>query len=67
MERRDKQIPFGESNIYNATSKSLLYHRKDPEKRVDLLLGPKGISAVNTGGTTIHSGLRIEPETMEPC
>ena len=43
----------------------MLYHRKDPEKRVDLLLGPKGISAVNTGGTTIHSGLRIEPETME--
>ena len=26
-----------------------------------LLLGPTGISAVNIGGTTIHSGLEIKP------
>ena len=47
--------------IYNAISKTLLYHCKDPEKPRVLLLGPTGISAVNIGGTTIHSGLGIKP------
>ena len=39
----------------------MLYHCKDPEKPRFLLLGPTGISAVNIGGTTIHSRLGIEP------
>ena len=43
--------------IYNAISKILIYHCKDPEKPRVLLLGSTGISAVNIGGTTIHSGL----------
>ena len=47
--------------IYNAILKTLLYHCKDPEKPRVLLLGPTGISAVNIGGTTIHSGLGIKP------
>ena len=47
--------------IYNAISKTLLYHCKDPEKPRVLLLGPTGISAVNIGRTTIHSGLGIKP------
>ena len=47
--------------IYNAISKTLLYHSKDPEKPRVLMLGPTGISAVNIGGTTIHSGLGIKP------
>ena len=47
--------------IYSAISKRLLYHCKGPEKPRDLLLGPTGISAVNIGGTTIHSGLGIKP------
>ena len=55
----------GKSNlvkvIYNAISKTLLYHCKDTEKPKVLLLGPTGISAVNIGGTTIHSGLAIKP------
>ena len=33
----------------------------DPEKPIVLLLGPTGISAANTGGTTIHSGPAIKP------
>ena len=33
--------------IYNAKSRILLYHWKDPEKRRVLLLGPTGISAIN--------------------
>ena len=41
----------------------MLYHRKDPEKPRVLLLGPTGISVVNIGGPTIHSGLRIKPRT----
>ena len=57
----------GKSNlvkvIYNAISKTLLYHCKDTEKPKVLLLGPTGISAVNIGGTTIHSGLAIKPGT----
>ena len=42
--------------IYNAISKTLLYHCKDPEKDRVPLLGSTGISAVNIGGTTILSG-----------
>ena len=42
--------------IYNAISKTLLYHCKDPEKDRAPLLGSTGISAVNIGGTTILSG-----------
>ena len=49
--------------IYNAISKTLLYLCKDPEKPRVLLLRPTGISAVNIGGTTIHSGLAIKPGT----
>ena len=47
--------------IYNAISKTLLYHSKDPEKPRVLMLGPTGISAVNISRTTIHSGLGIKP------
>ena len=47
--------------IYDAISKTLLYHCKDPEKPRVLLLGRTGISAVNIGGTTIHSALAIKP------
>ena len=32
----------------------------DPEKPRVLLLGPTGISVVNIGGGTIHSGLGIK-------
>ena len=41
----------------------MLYHCKDPEKPRVPLLGPTGISTVNIGGTTIHSGLAIKPGT----
>ena len=41
----------------------MLYHCKDPEKPRVLLLGPTGISVVNIGRPTIHSGLRIKPRT----
>ena len=41
----------------------LLYHCEVPEKPRVLLLGPTGISAVNIGGTTIHSCLAIKPGT----
>ena len=47
--------------IHNAISKSLLYDCKDPEKPRVLLIGPTGISAVNIGDTTIHSGVGIKP------
>ena len=47
--------------MYNATSKTLLYHCKDPAKPRVLLLGPIEISAVNISQTTIHSGLGIKP------
>ena len=47
--------------IYNAISKTLLYLCKDTEKPKVFLLGPTGKQAVNIGGTTIHSGLEIEP------
>ena len=49
--------------IYNAISKTLLYHCKDPEKSRVLFFGLTGISAVNIGRTTIHSGLGIKPGT----
>ena len=49
--------------IHNAILKTLLYHCKDPEKPRVFILGPTGISAVNIGGTTIHSGLGIKPRT----
>ena len=49
--------------IYNIISKTLLYRCKDPEKTKFLLLGVTGISAVNIGGTTTHSGLAINPGT----
>ena len=42
-------------------SKTSLYHSKDSEKSSVLILGPTGISAVNIGGTAIHSGLGIKP------
>ena len=41
--------------IYKSRSKTLLYHCKDPGEPRVLLLGPTEISAVNIGGTTIHS------------
>ena len=49
--------------MYNAISKTLLYHCKNTDKPRDLLLGSLGISAVDTAGTTIHSGLAIKPGT----
>ena len=50
--------------IYDVISKTSLCHCKDPEKPRVLLLGPIGTSAVNIGGTTIHSGLGIKPGRM---
>ena len=47
--------------IYDVIPKTLLYHCKDPGKLRVILLGPTRISAVNIGGTTIHSGLGIKP------
>ena len=49
--------------IDNGTSKTLLYHCKDPVKARVLLLGPTGISAVNAGRTPIHSDFGIKPGT----
>ena len=49
--------------IYNAKSKSLLYHCKEFDKPRVLLLGPSGILAVNIAGTTIHCGFGIKAET----
>ena len=46
--------------IYNAVSKTLLYHCKNPEKPKFFLLRPKGIPIVNIGGTSIHSGLAVK-------
>ena len=48
-------------NIYQSVSKKLLYHGGDLDKPCVLLLGPTGISAVNLGGTAIHSTLGIKP------
>ena len=47
--------------IYQVVSTELLYHSKEPDKPRVLVLGPTGISAVNIGGTTIHSGLGMKP------
>ena len=47
--------------IYQVVSKELLYHSKEPDQPLVLLLSPAGISAVNIGGTSIHSGLGIKP------
>ena len=47
--------------IYNAISKTMLYHCKDPKNRRFLFFGSTGMSAVNIGGITIHSGFGIEP------
>ena len=49
--------------IYNAISKTLLYHCKYPEKPRVPLLGSTWISVVNIGGTTIYFGLGIKPGT----
>ena len=49
--------------LYNALSKTLFYHCKQPKKPRVLLLGPTGISTVNIGGTTIHFGLGNKPGT----
>ena len=43
--------------LYSVKSEILLYHCKDPEKPRYLLLENAGITWVNIGGTTIHSGL----------
>ena len=48
---------------YNAILKALVYHCKDSEKPIALLLRPTWISAVNIVGTTIHSGLGIKSGT----
>ena len=47
---------------YNVISKTLFYHCKDQEKPTVLSLEPTGISAVNIGGITIHSGLGTKLE-----
>ena len=47
--------------IYQAVTKTFQRICKDAEKPSVLLLGPTGISAVNIGGTTIHSALGIKP------
>ena len=44
----------------NPKSKTLLYNCKHPGKPRVLLLEPTGISALNIGGTTIHSCLAIK-------
>ena len=41
-------------------SEILFYYCKDPEKPKVLLLWTTAISAVNIGGTTIHSGIWIK-------
>ena len=48
--------------IYQAITKTLLYHATNPEKPRVLLLGPTGIAAININGTTVHSGLGIFTE-----
>ena len=53
----------GKSHLVRVISKTLLYNCKDSEKPRVLLLGPTGISAINIGGTTIHSGLAHKPGT----
>ena len=41
----------------------MLYQCKDTKTPRVLLLGPAGISAVNVGQTTNHSGIGIKPGT----
>ena len=45
--------------IYNAISKTLLYHCKVPEKPRFLLLGPTGIPVVNIGQGLIQTVFNI--------
>ena len=52
--------------IYQTISEESLYHSKEPDKPRVLLLGPIDISAINIGGTTIHSGLGIS-DNMKAC
>ena len=47
--------------IHQVVSKELFYHSKEPDKPRVLLLGSTSISAVNIGGTKIHSGVGIKP------
>ena len=47
--------------IYQAISKELLCHSKEPDKPRVFLLVPTGISAVNISRTRIHSRLGIKP------
>ena len=58
----------GKSNLvkitHKAISKEFLYNWKDLEKTRVLLLGSIGISSVNIGGTTVHSGPEIKTGTM---
>ena len=51
--------------VYNAVSKILLYHYKNPKKlnKIFFLFKTTRVSAVNICGTTIHSGLRINSGT----
>ena len=59
---RDRKISFCESDIPHHI-KNIALSCEASEKPRAPLLGPTGISAVNTGGTTIHYGLRIKPGT----
>ena len=52
--------------IYQVVSKELLYHTKESNKPSILLLEPTSISAVNIGGTAIHSGLGVKPGVKLP-
>ena len=45
--------------VSNVISKSLLYHRKNPEKPKVLSLWPTGIPAVKIDQTIINSGLEV--------
>ena len=47
--------------IYNAISKTLLCHDKDPEKLKFQLLRTTETSLVKIGGTTIRSGQGFTP------
>ena len=49
--------------MYNAISKALLYHCKDPKKPRVFLLGPTGTSAISIGGIIINSGPGDKPVT----
>lgn len=54
------QISFGQSKI-----QCYIKHieKKPPEKPKVLLLGPKGLSTMHIGVTTIHFGIGIKPGT----